>query len=249
VRQFLDVQLQQERLDKDKSLVNDELQAFDDKTGNSLWKKHFSKDTPLVSQQEPGVLVLFWGMEGETAWDQTLHSSIVTKTADENKEEHQGVLTELVDSQTGAVMRQIMSPEGALSGWGKAPGTYSNRSDERNAKVYGNLVAVHGNERNTVVYDAKTGARLMAFWGHAIAGNSQLGLIAATNRDQEVAIYDVATGKELMHVTVDNVVRAAQFVPAKKQLLVVTSNQRVYTLDISGTLSQPGIQTAAKAGQ
>jgi hypothetical protein len=159
-------------------------------------------------------------------------------------------LTELVDSHTGAVLRQVISPEGAVNGWGKNPRAHvSGTQDNRYAQVYGNLVAVYGNQNNTVVYDAKTGARRMAFWGRAIAGNTDLGLIAATNRDQEVMVYDVTTGKELLHVTVDHMVEAAQFVAAKKQLLVVTSAQRVYMLNLDGTKANLAVQTAAGVTQ
>jgi hypothetical protein len=59
-----------------------------------------------------------------------------------------------------------------------------------------------------------------------------MGLIAATNRPQEVAIYEVATGKELQRVTLDNDVLAARFIPSKKQLLVLTATQKVYELSL-----------------
>jgi len=248
VRQRLDVRLDADWQDREKTFGT-ELRVYDDKTGSALWKKRFRKDPPVISQEEPGVLVFFWGMEGETAWDEIAHSSLLTKTADETHEEHQGVLTELVDSHSGAVLRQVMSPEGANSGWGKEPGLYvSGEKDKRFARVYGNLVAVHGNESNTVVYDAKTGTRLMAFWGQPIAGSSELGLLAATNHDQEVVVYDVGTGKELSNVMVDHPVTAAQFVAAKKQLLIVTSGQMVYTLDVSGARGPSISQTAQAVG-
>ena len=249
VRQHLDVRVDADWLDQEK-IKGDELAVYDAKTGAPLWKRHFSKDAPRISQQQPGVLTFTWSMDGETAWDEILHTSVLTKTADENREEHQGVLTELVDSHTGQVLRRLMSPEGSLNGWGKNPGAYVQGRDARNAHVYGDLVAVHGNDNNTVVYNAKTGARLMAFWGSAIAGSSELGWIAATNHDQEVVAYDVATGKELLHVTVDHPVRAAQFVADKRRLLVLTNSQRVYTLEPATAPAKTGgadVQASAKA--
>jgi len=237
VRQYLDVRIDADWLDPEKALSHDnnELQVFDGKAGNLLWKRRFPKDHPSIWQQEPGVLIFFFSMGEETAWDEIAHSSLLTKTTDMNREEHQGVLTELVDSHTGAVLRQVISPEGALGVWGENLGGSVNGKDNRFARVYGNLVAVHGNQGNTVVYDARTGERQMATWGRAIAGNEGLGLIAVTNRDQEVIVYDVHSGKERSHVIVDHPVCGARFVPGKGQLLVVTRNQRLYTLDISGS--------------
>jgi WD40 repeat protein len=224
---------------------NIDLQVYDDKTGNLLWKRHFAKDAPDIWQEEPGVLILTFGMEKETAWDEIAHSSPVM-TSDETKEKHQGTLVEMVDSQTGTVLRQLIAPEGSKVRWGSNSRWYeSSVTDDRTAAVFGDLVAVHGNENNTVVYDAKSGARLMAFWGQAVAGDAKLGLIAVTNREQEVTVYNAATGKELMHVALDHKVRAAHFVLEKKQLLVVTSNQTLYTLDVSGN----GKPTAMQAAQ
>ena len=243
-RQLLDVSVEMVRDDKESTVgKNGDLLAFDQKTGNLLWKKHFSKDYPSITQQTPGRLTLTWSMDGETAWDEITHSSMVTKTADETREMHQGWLTEEVNSQTGAVQRQVISPEGALVGWGQDPGLQqTNQSDTRSSVIYGDVVVVHGNHGNSVVYDAKTGARLMAFWGRAIAGDSKLGVIAATNRDQELMIYETATGKELAHFTLDHWVSSARFVPEKKQLVALTSNQQVYTLDITGGGVKPELQ-------
>jgi hypothetical protein len=83
-----------------------------------------------------------------------------------------------------------------------------------------------------VIYRVADGVRTGAFYGRAIAGDGKLGLIAATNRDQDVILYDAATGKELKRVTVDQFPRAARFVAEKSALLVLTANQRVYTIDL-----------------
>jgi WD40 repeat protein len=219
--QLLDVSYFNDRNGKE----NDLFQFFDQKTGNLLWKKKYSSGAPAISQEEPGVLVLAWGREGLSDWGEIKHSTILVKSSDLTKDQDQGMFIELVNSQTGAVLRQLETPEGRMMG---------SSEDHRSAVAYGDMVVAHGNSSNSVVYDAKTGARLMAFWGRAIAGSSALGLIAATNHYQELVVYDVKTGKEMLHVTLDHRVRAAQFVVDKKQLVAVTSNQRVYTFDLSG---------------
>ena len=243
-RQYLDLRMDADWLDPQK-LKGDSLQAFDTRTGNPVWKRRFPKDYPLLTQDSPGTLVMFWSMDGETAWDEILHSSVVTKTADENREEHQGSLTEIVDSRTGAVSRQIVSPEGALSGWGTEPGSYSTRPDQRFARTYGDLVAIHGNHNNTVVYDAKSGARRIAFWGRPIAGSGELGWIAAINRSQEISVYDVVSGKQLLRATLDLPIAAAQFVLQQRALLVVTKGQRVYTFPLDASHDAPAQQADA----
>ena len=74
--------------------------------------------------------------------------------------------------------------------------------------------------------------RLGAFFGRPIAGDGKLGLIAATNRDQEIIIFDAANARALKRVTVDHLLRAARFIPEKNALLVLTASQRVYSIDL-----------------
>ena len=73
---------------------------------------------------------------------------------------------------------------------------------------------------------------LFAFFGRARAGDDSLGMIAATNRIQELNIYD-AHGKRLAHDLLDQALIAARFVPARRQLLVLTASQHVYRIDLS----------------
>ena len=230
-RQLLDVSVKQVTDDHDKDGdVAGELVVYDDKTGDVFWKK--KKDFEQVTQQEPGILVRGWA----TAGDGLAHAKPIW-TSDAPKNKLQGWVTEIVNSQTGELVGQVVSPDN----FGRT------ESSTQNSALWGNLLAVHGNHNNTVVYDAKTGARLMAFWGRAIAGNDKMGLIAARNREQELIVYEAATGREVLHVTLDAAVRGALFVPEKKQLLAVTSNQTVYTFNIAGDNKQPATQTAQTA--
>jgi len=126
-----------------------------------------------------------------------------------------------VESRTGVVQHAIAAPQLA-----------SNRREERTAGLYGNLLAVYGNSNDTSVYRVSDGARALAFFGRALAGDDRLGMIAATNRPQELTVYDVANGRMLMSVLLDENVLAARFVPERKLLLVLTASQHVYQLSL-----------------
>jgi hypothetical protein len=58
-------------------------------------------------------------------------------------------------------------------------------------------------------------------------------MIAATNRPQQLAVYNVATGKILASIALDQEALAARFIPQQKQLLVLTAAQHVYRLDLA----------------
>jgi len=240
--QFMDVSVEVVRHDPERSRLHDiELQVFNQKTGELLWKRRFPKDAPEITQNEAGVMALTFGMEKETAWDEISHHSPVN-AEDESSEKHQGILVELMDSQTGNVLGQLIAPEGSRVRWSSNSRRFeSDVSDERRADVFGDLAAIRGNDENTVVYNWKTGKRLMACWGSVLAGDGKRGLLAVTNRDQEVIAYDTQTGKPLARVMLDHMVLGTRFAPDKRQLLAVSGTQRLYTIDLP---DQAGMQAS-----
>jgi hypothetical protein len=148
---------------------------------------------------------------------------VLVHTSDDIKRiiDEQGTLIEVLQSRTGVVEHAIAAPQLA-----------SNRREERAAGLYGNLLAVYGNSNDTSVYRVSDGARALAFFGRALAGDDRLGMIAATNRPQELTVYDVANGRMLMSVLLDENVLAARFVPERKLLLVLTASQHVYQVSL-----------------
>ena len=240
-RQHLDVQVKlvSDKLDPEGDPEGD-LMVYDSTTAALLWKRHFSKDLPQISQQEPGVLTLGWSMTGETAWDEILHTKPVW-SSDETGDKHQGWLTETVDSKTGNILSQTVTPQvypidrDRSTSW-----YYSYLPERRSSQQWGNIVAVRGFSEDSTLYNAKTGARLMGLWGYALAASDQLGLVASRDRDQELSVYQLSTGHELLRLTLDTMVRSARFLPEKKQLLVLTSNQSLYTIDLSSNLTAAG---------
>jgi hypothetical protein len=58
----------------------------------------------------------------------------------------------------------------------------------------------------------------MAFWGYAIAGNDKMGLIAARNREQELIVYERATGREVLHVTLDRCCACSAILAGKEAI-------------------------------
>jgi hypothetical protein len=70
-----------------------------------------------------------------------------------------------------------------------------------------------------------TGARL----GEILANDPASGLFCVANRDNELVIYDAASVRERKRFTSTTPVRFAQFLPARKQLLVLTADQKIHT--------------------
>lgn len=211
---------------------NIDLQVADAATGAPLWSKRFPFASPMVRQSEDGTLLLIIDLYDETASGEEKHAGAKLVKSSDSKSEwiNQGLLIEVVDSHTGELKRAIQVPERASS------------NVARTAALYGGYLVVHGVANNSVIYRIADGVRTGAFYGRAIAGDGKLGLIAATNRDQDVIVYDAATGRELKRVIVDQFPRAARFIAAKNTLLVLTANQRVYTINLPAAGHAEGAQ-------
>jgi hypothetical protein len=153
----------------------------------------------------------------------TAKKGVVRSSDMHNSWLNRGLMVEAVDPRSGEIRWKIEVPE-SKEHWYDL--------DQRTVDLFGPYLVMHGTANNSVIYRMSDGQRLGAFYGRVIAGDGALGLVAATNRDQEVILIDAANGHELKRVTLDQFPRAARFIPEKKELLVLTASQRVYTLEL-----------------
>ena len=201
-----------------------DLEAYDALSEARLWSTRFDYQIPQIVPADGDQLLFVMDRQSATGLaEASRNRKKLIRASDEIRQllDEQGTLIEIVSNRSGAVERAIVAPQLA-----------SSRREERTAALFGNFVAVYGNNNDTAVYRASDGARLLAFFGRALAGDDRLGLLAATNRPQELTVYNVANGKPLVSVTLDHNVLAARFVPEQKQLLVLTATQHVYRLDL-----------------
>jgi hypothetical protein len=130
-----------------------------------------------------------------------------------------------VTPETGVALEQVIVPEADLSkGW----------NDVRRAMVSGDVVLARGEHENTAIYRIKDGSKVGEFFGHAVATDAALHMIAAVNRENEILLVDEETGKELKRFTLSSPVRLARIVAEKggKTLLVLTADQVVHRVGL-----------------
>lgn len=202
-----------------------DMEAYDAQTEARLWSKRFVYDLPEIVPSDGDKTLFVMDRESGTGGGEAGRiSRKVVHTADLTRQifNPQGTLIEVVTNRTGQVERALLAPQ--LS---------SQEREERTAGLFGSFLAVYGNNNNTTVYRVTDGARLVAFFGRALAGDDSLGMIAATNRPQELDIYDCAHGKLVASYLLDHELIAARFLLEQRQLLVLTATQHVYRLDLS----------------
>ncbi len=210
-----------------------EIRISDPVTGALLWSRKYPHETPAIYGTDGDSLLLVMDLLSETGASEEGHNTNkLVKTSDVMKEWVQrGLLVEIVNARTGEIERVVHTP------------TRPSDDDERWADLYGDYLAVHGNVNNTVVYRVSNGVRTAAFYGRVLAGDGKRGLLAVNNRDQEVVVYDAASGNAVLRVIVDHRPRAARFIPSTNTLEVLTATQHVYSIPL------PDVQKTVAAAQ
>jgi hypothetical protein len=218
------------------SVTNMEMQVSDPADGKQLWTRHFSRGKPRIFETDGESLVLVYDLRDDQVDGELAHNKDkVVRSSDMRKEWlAEGLVVEVLNARTGEVQRILQTPT-------RPAGIFN--ADHRFADVYGNYVAVHGNFNNTVVYRLSDGMRTGSFYGRVLGGDGAQGLLAVANRDQELTVYDAATGSAIKRVMLDHEPRVARFVASQKALMVLTATQRVYTIPLS---SAPAETAAAR---
>ncbi|MGA8041973.1 MAG: M48 family metalloprotease [Terracidiphilus sp.] len=201
-----------------------DMEAYDAKTEARLWSLQFLYPVPEMVPADNDKTLFVSDRESPTGLGEQGRSKKTIHTSDVPREflNPMGTFVEVIDNRTGKTEHAFVTPQlPAFSG------------DARTAGLFGSFLAVYGNNNDTTIYRVSDGHRLIAFFGRALAGDDSLGMVAATNRIQELNIYDCAHARLLAHVLLDQDVIAARFVPQQKQLLVLTASQHVYRIDLS----------------
>ncbi|MFP5276117.1 MAG: M48 family metalloprotease [Acidobacteriota bacterium] len=196
------------------------MSAFDARSEAHLWSRTFLGPLPKMAVADGDQTVLTIGRSLWSGSGKLKHTSDLTLQFINPV----GTVVEVISNRTGKTEHALFAPQLPPA---------KRRSDERTAELFGSLLAVYGNNNDTTVYGVSDGKRLLGFFGRALAGDDRLGMVAATNRIQELNLYDTATGKRLAHDLLDQAVIAARFLPERKQLLVLTASQRLYRIDVS----------------
>jgi len=189
-----------------------------------LWTRDYPFVTPVCWIADGDRLALAWDLSTDTAKNELKKYPKAQEEARTLTTHKKGLLIETVTPETGAPLEQVALPEVDLSrGW----------NDERFAQVSGEYALVHGEHSNTVIYRLGTGEKVGEFFGRPLATDSESGLIAAVNREDEILLVDERTGKEIERFTLGSPARLARIVTGKeKKLLVLTADQVVHQLPL-----------------
>jgi hypothetical protein len=224
--QYRDLEMRLKPIGKDKSTASHATLEVKKMEGQAVaWSRDFNAERPACWMAEDNRLLFAWDLSNKAVSDEIkAHPNLGAELA-RLMDRKKGLLLETVNPETGATLEQVILPEAAVSnGW----------ADGRRAMVSGEMVLAQGERGSTAIYWLKDGSKAGEFFGHPVATDAQLHLIAAVNRENEILLVDETSGQELKRFTLDSPVRLARIVAdtGRKFLVVLTADQVVHRIAV-----------------
>lgn len=204
-----------------------DFEVRDVKTNKVLWTLHSLYAAPDLTT-EPGsnemVITYDTLFEGLGLHELKAHPQLMAEQK-ALKDPWHGFLVEVLDKHSGAYLRGVVADVRHGRWWDLGSTTLR-------ATAFGDFALIQGRFDNTEVYRFSTGARLGEVFGQIMAQDVASGLFCVSNRDNELVIYDAAIVRERKHFTYAARVRFAEFLPARKELLVLTGDQKIHSISM-----------------
>jgi len=203
---------------------NADFEVREVKTNRVLWTLHSVPGAPaLAPGNAPNEMVMtFDGLfEGPGAHELKIHSELVAQYKAVRKN-FNGFLIEVIDKHTGAYLRGVLV-DVPHRPW---------ELEKPLATAFGDFALVQSRIDSTLVYRFSSGARIGEVFGEIVAQDAASGLFCVHNRDNDLVIYDAATLRERKHFTYAKRVSLAEFLPQRKELLVLTADQKIHTVSM-----------------
>lgn len=206
---------------------NADFEVRDVKTNQVLWMRHALADAPDLKQGgSASEMVMTFDIlyDGPGARELKAHPELVAEQK-ALKNQMRGFLVEVIDKHTGAYLRGVVA-DVRHSRWG-----WESQKPVR-ARAFGDFALVEGLFGTTEVYRFSTGARVGEVFGDIVAQDAASGLFCVSSHDNDLVVYDAATLRERKDFAYAARVSFAQFLPASKELLVLTTDQKVHSVNM-----------------
>jgi Peptidase family M48 len=207
------------------------LDVRDVRSSNALWSRSFGKEAPRYwVEPREGTMVLSWPMASKYARDEIKSDAELTKRMAAMKEQEGDYFLQVVDAKTGAVKGKLLVETG--------------KGSFRIARAFaaGDYVVIADTQNRVLVYSLSTGEQKgRVFGSRAVVGvggqsvGQSAGLMCVENERGKLAVYDLASLEKRDEFTFTHPVSLTSFSQDGKRLFVLTANQAVYVLDVSGT--------------
>lgn len=217
------------------------LEVRDVKTNRVLWTIRSVQEVPEQSGAADGEMVMtFDGLfEGPGAHELKAHPELLVQYK-AVKKEWRGFLVEVIDRHTGAYLRGVVMDVSHRPWEPQRP----------RATAFGDFALVQSRIDSIVEYRFSTGARIGEVHGEIVTQDAASGLFCIRRGEHDLVIYDAATLRERKHLTYAKRVSLAEFLPVRRELLVLTADQSIHRISVddlrADRMSAQTVPTAAE---
>ena len=208
------------------------LVVHDVRDNSVLWQRTFPEGEPAhVGNIVSGQTVLAFRLKSDTAKQRIAASEDLAAQAAKVKNRDATGLIQLIDNRTGNILRELVL---------EAPLDYEGLIG---VHFLGDTLYVTGNANRTIAYSLPALTQSYQFFGHILTADPQTRRICALNRSDEATVYD-DHGNQLADFRARSPLRLAVFESNGTRLILLTSDQKVLTLDVPST--PPATTTAGQ---
>lgn len=203
---------------------NVKIEVLDARTMNALWTKPYPKEAPrLWAAPQHDTAALVWDITDEAAKVEIKQDARLTQQLTLMKEKEGDYLVQVLDLPTGNTLGKLLVETGK--------GSFR----LQNVFAAGAWVVVTDTQNRVLVYSLKTGAQLGRVFGTFPTIAPKTGLLCVENEVGKLAVYDIATMDKRDEFTFSSPIAMLRFSPNGQRLIVLTSNQILYEIDVSKT--------------
>jgi hypothetical protein len=189
--------------------------------GRKLWERSFNNDIPYLSSV--GKTTVFrWLLGQDTAKSVVNHDPHLAAQASRIPERESSYLLEFYDTESGQVQGRMLIDSGN--------GSFRIRS----AAISEDWVVVTDNLGRTLLYSLSEGTQKAHFFGRHPVLVPGSNLLFLRNDQDELDLIDIKSGEKKQHFAFPAPVAATVVAAGAKKALVLTTDQNVYWVDLSG---------------
>lgn len=197
------------------------VEVSDARTTTSLWKRSYPKEAPRTwASPQHGTVSHVWDITDEAVKLEIKDDAQLTQQLASMKEKEGDYFVEVLDIQNGKPVGRLFIETG--------------KGSFRLQNIYAtaDCVIATDSTNRVLIYSLKTGQLLGRAFGGFAAVSPTAGLLCVENETGKLAVYDLAKMEKRDEFVFSSPIALLRFSDDGKRLVVITSNQYVYTIDV-----------------
>jgi hypothetical protein len=208
--------------DRSQYVKNVKVEVLDARTMTSIWNRLYPKEAPRVwAAPQYNTAANVWQLTDEAVKYEIKDDPQLMQQLTGMKEKEGDYFVQILDIRTGHVLGRLFIETG--------------KGSFRLDNVYsaGDWVIAADTSNRVLIYSLKTGRQIGRVFGAFATVAESTGLLCVENEIGKLAVYNLSTMEKLDELVFSSPISLLRFSAEGKRLVVMTSNQYVYTIDVA----------------